>query len=504
MTTATLPTEADMIRQVVKDPAVYSRRVLGNTVYPKQQEILDAVGSKLQIAVRGCHGSGKTHSAASSVLWWLTRYPHDGKVVTIAPRSEQVETIVWPEIRGQYQQSPLARSLLGNKAIHKTHLEISEQCFAEGTTAGAESALQGYHGRHLLLIADEAPGVEYGFFEVLEGARATGHVTLLMLGNPTITGGPFHEAFTKSPNSDTPPSTSPASTPRTSRHWRYQRAIQEKLTLRDWMTFEIASAYTSWWRDWRKETHRLWTPTYSRTSPRAGTWRNTGFVGALRAIRTGIARVLGDFAPQSEDALISSEWVLNAGRTWPVNTDQPWYWGIDVAGPGKDETVVIGIRDGQVLELKTWAGMDSRHAVMNTIRPYLKDTMAVNIDSAGIGYYFAEELAGWFYKEHPHVMVTGVNVGQAPPDRAFRNLRAQVHWNMREIFERGEIGGVTDPVLCEQIQSLRWRMNGKGQIEIESKDEMLKRGIPSPDRADALMLCMWPAEDFAAMSASLQ
>jgi hypothetical protein len=39
-------------------------------------------------------------------------------------------------------------------------------------------------------------------------------------------------------------------------------------------------------------------------------------------------------------------------------------------------------------------------------------------------------------------------------------------------------------VLAAQLGSLKWAIDARGRIKIESKDDMRKRGMPSPDRAD--------------------
>jgi hypothetical protein len=59
--------------------------------------------------------------------------------------------------------------------------------------------------------------------------------------------------------------------------------------------------------------------------------------------------------------------------------------------------------------------------------------------------------------------------------------------NLRELFENGEIDiDQLDDALAAQLGSLKWTLDSRGRIKIESKDDMRKRGMPSPDRADAI------------------
>jgi hypothetical protein len=58
--------------------------------------------------------------------------------------------------------------------------------------------LQGQHSERLLVIVDEAPGLDPSFWPSIEGTLASGDSRLLMLGNPTVTSGPFYDAFGRS------------------------------------------------------------------------------------------------------------------------------------------------------------------------------------------------------------------------------------------------------------------------------------------------------------------
>jgi hypothetical protein len=64
----------------------------------------------------------------------------------------------------------------------------------DGLSTDQGVRFQGFHGR-LLIVVDEAPGVKADIWEAIEGIRAGGVVRVLALGNPTIAGGPFYDAF---------------------------------------------------------------------------------------------------------------------------------------------------------------------------------------------------------------------------------------------------------------------------------------------------------------------
>jgi hypothetical protein len=55
--------------------------------------------------------------------------------------------------------------------------------------------------------------------------------------------------------------------------------------------------------------------------------------------------------------------------------------------------------------------------------------------------------------------------------------------------EQGEIDiDPDDDKLAAQLGSIKWGIDSRGRIKIESKDDMRKRGLPSPDRADAMAI----------------
>ena len=98
------------------------------------------------------------------------------------------------------------------------------------------------------------------------------------------------------------------------------------------------------------------------------------------------------------------------------------------------------------------------------------------------GAYFVAPLAELGYP------ATGANFGESSGDpERFANLKAEYYWVPRERFESGHVGGLVDEATLSQLATIRYRIRPRGQIEIESKEELRRRGIKSPDRAEALI-----------------
>jgi hypothetical protein len=84
----------------------------------------------------------------------------------------------------------------------------------------------------------------------------------------------------------------------------------------------------------------------------------------------------------------------------------------------------------------------------------------------------------------------------------FINRRSELYWNLREAFAgpsgTGEDGWLdldpADDEMAAQLGNIKYRVNRHGQIEVETKEQMKKRGVDSPDRADALCYSVCPDE----------
>jgi ribosomal protein L37AE/L43A len=193
------------------------------------------------------------------------------------------------------------------------------------------------------------------------------------------------------------------------------------------------------------------------------------------------SRVLGNFPTQSEDALFALTWLEQAKLR--TEGDGDLCAGIDVAGPGEDETVLCVRRGPKIILLRAWVKSDPRGDVIAALLQYKGALKAVNIDSAGIGYYMAQHL-----KDHGFP-VREINVGEKAKDsKKFVNRKAEVYWAFRMRAEAGDLAGLTDERAIAQLVGIRYCHNSRGQVVIESKADARKRGVKSPDRAEAIIL----------------
>ena len=102
-------------------------------------------------AVKACHASGKTFTAAELVLWWV--FAQGGIAITTAPGWNQVEKLMWTEVHKAYHGS---RFPLGGRLLD-TELKVRPGVYALGLSTDEGVRFQGFHGK--VLVVDRGSGV---------------------------------------------------------------------------------------------------------------------------------------------------------------------------------------------------------------------------------------------------------------------------------------------------------------------------------------------------------
>ena len=168
------------------DPVWWVREVLGDEPWAVQQDILKSIHDNKRTAVRSCHSAGKSWLAALAALWYLCTHPCS-IVITTAPTWRQVQKILWQEIRRAHSSSKYP---LGGRML-QTELHFDDGWYSFGFSADNSDAAQGIHAKHMLIIVDEAAGVESDIWTALDSMLASGDNRMLSIGNPTRPDGEF-------------------------------------------------------------------------------------------------------------------------------------------------------------------------------------------------------------------------------------------------------------------------------------------------------------------------
>lgn len=428
-----------------RDPVWWVDDRLGEHVWSKQQQILESVRDNRRTAVRSCHSAGKSFIASRLAAWWIECHPPgEAFVVTTAPTGRQVRAILWREIGRAHARG----SLSGRTNQTEWWLGMREGneeivAFGQKPADMDPSAFQGIHQRYVLVIFDEACGMPAALWEAADTLISNEDSRFLAIGNPDDPVSEFAEVC--KPGSgwnvigidafETPNFTG--------------EEIPDKLR------------HVLIGKTWVEEKRRKWgedNPLY-------------------------IAKIRGQFPEVTSDGLIPVRWVKEAQER-ELSAGDPVELGVDVGGGG--DRSVIAIRRGAVVRIhRRDQNPDTMQTCGNVVATIREAGASVaKVDEIGIGRGVVDRA-----KEQDHPVV-GVNVGQAASDsEAFANLRAEGYWGLRERFQAGEIDlDPEDEDLAAQLVDLKYKRTSSGKIQIESKDDIRRRGKPSPDDADAVML----------------
>ena len=373
---------------------------------------------------------------------------------------------------------------------------IDDDRFAIAFCSNSQHNLQGFHSPNLLVVVTEAQGVKQPYFEALK--RLNPKKTLL-LGNPLSHEGELYESFHSksalyhriaisaldSPNFrrkrfHIPGLVNPEDVERRRRDWgedsplyiasvlgRFPDALEDSLTTRHHVDRAVAR--------WRGEMPPL--PSAGEASitplPSAGEAGRGPFPSVIPASPSVIPAQAGTSQPSPRSAVDRD--YLN----------HPYRMGVDVARFGDAESVICirrGARVEHLIPLKR--GLDTMQ-VADEVKAWADALRipAVFVDENGVGGGVVDRLGVL------GVPVIGVEAGgKAKRPSQFVDMRAEIFWEIARLLREDAIDIPDDAVLAGQLLALRYDISSTGRIRLESKTSLRKRGVKSPDRADALAL----------------
>lgn len=403
------------------------------------------------VAVPSCFGSGKDWIAARLVAWWVAT---GGIAVTTADTYRQVRDILWRELR----KAHIRGQLPGNIPTVESRWEIpGTGAFAIGVKPEDTNpeGLQGIHGRRVLVVIDEANGVGADLWDAAKGLVVNEQSRILAIGNPHEPQGPFYEACR-------------------SKTWTVIHISvfdTPNFTGEDVPEKAQAELVSPFWLDQRRAEGLEGTPWWQ-------------------------AKVLGQFPDTASNAIIPLSWV-EAARARPYVGDEREWAGLDVARFGDDDTVLVEGRGNGPEEVRILHGQDTMQTAGLGVNYLRTKSGSLAVDVIGVGGGVVDRIK----EQKPPGTLLAVNVGENPDrdDDTLSNLRSQVWWDLRVALDPEG----PDPLTLQRLdetayQRLRseltaptYKFNSSGRLVIESKEDMKKRGVPSPDVADALALGLY-------------
>lgn len=400
-----------------------------------------ALREAIQIAVASGHGVGKSALVAWLILWAMSTHEDTRGVVT-ANTESQLRTKTWPEVHKWWRLSInrhwfccAATAIYSTDPDHEKNWRIDAVPWSEHNT----EAFAGLHneGKRILLIFDEASAIANKIWEVAGGALTDAGTEIIWcaFGNPTRNDGRFRECFGR---------------------------LKHR------------------WKCWQIDAREVEGINLAEAQKLV---EDNGEDSDVVRIR-----VRGMFPRASEMQFIPTDWVAQAmKREARSNTGDPLIMTMDVARGG-DDFCVFAFRRGLDARTLKWVrvpGSEARDsmrlaAVAVTLAQRHKPD-AFFFDGTGVGGPVGDRIHQLGYS------VIEIQFGGSSPDPKYANMRAYMWGQMREAL-KGGVAIPDDPDLEAQLAGPQYQHDKHDRLVLESKESMKKRGLSSPDDADALAM----------------
>ena len=422
----------------------------GQTPQQWQLELLEDVGKGLKNigqvireAVASGNGIGKSALVSWLILWSISTY-EDCKGVVTANTDTQLRTKTWAELAKWHRLfigNPLfdytATSLYSSDSKHEKTWRIDAIPWSEQNP----EAFAGLHnqGRRILIIFDEASAIADVIWETVEGATTDANTEILWccFGNPTRPSGRFFDCFNKF------------------RNFWHRKQIDSR-------TVRISN----------KQQLNEWVDEWGLDSD---------FVKV---------HVLGEFPNASANQLISRTLVEEAMKRSrkllleDVPDAEPVILGCDPAWTGDDKLVVY-MRKGNYSRV-LW------ELVNNDDDSYVAEKLAYFQDEYGMSKGFID--MGYGTGIYSVLKSMGradcwqlVSFASKPTDEYYANKRAEMWSEMKKWLQEGGSVENKQEILTD-LTGPEASINRRGKLQLESKDDMKRRGLASPNYGDALGL----------------
>lgn len=392
----------------------------------------------LQVAVTSGHGIGKS-ALIAQVLKWAMDTCVDCRGVVTANTENQLRTKTWPEVSKWFRlaitrayHTVTATAIIAVDKEHEREWRIDAVPWSETNT----EAFAGLHnkGKRIVVVMDEGSAIPDKIWEVLEGALTDEETEIvwLVFGNPTRASGRFRECF---------------------RRFKHR-----------WVTRQIDSRTVE---GTNQEQLRKLVEDHGEDSDVVKI-RVRGLFPSLSALQF-YSEADVDAAYGREIQVAAYKWapvILTLDNSW--QGDDPW---------------VIGKRQGlKFTVLRTGAKNDNDVHMANELARLAEEHKAdaVFVDQGyGTGVVSVGRTLGYSW--------VLVNFGAGSTDPGCLNKRAEMLNSVKRWLQEG--GCIdADPSFRDEFLSLETVPRMDGKLQFEAKHAMKARGLPSPNKLDALAL----------------
>lgn len=431
---------------------------------PQQAELIDIVESGcIRVACKSGQGPGKTSCSALIGMWWCLRHINSQVLVT-APSMKLCRDVYLKECRRRMVDAhPLLKKFI---LVTKSRVYFGGSNYPNWqiipVTASATDAAgaQGQHDDNMHIIFEEASGISPTIWEAMEGTASNtkseytpeaNQCCILAIGNPVEVGTPFYDCFYT----------------------------------------ERGDGKEDGWRcvTFNTEDSPLVSPeNIARIARKYGKDSNVYRV-----------RVLGQFPRMADLGIISMEDLEAATNVDPEHARKQLEGvkqvGIDVARQGGDETVSIFREGGLLRIMERWSKVvdfEPADAITWSFKQqrdleWEDDETIYVVDASGMGQGLLH-----LFRDTQKTYVPFHNHGTPRKSRTYKNKITEAWFQVAEHLRERRISMPEDPLLMAQLADRQYKMDAKGLIQVETKDDYRRRtDRRSPDRADAYVMAFY-------------
>ncbi len=422
----------------------------------QQAKLLSAVqraqrGEDLNwIACKSGQGPGKTTVSAVIGLWRCWQAV-DALTIVTAPTMRQCREVWLVEAKRRLDAADPTISRWFR--VTKTKIEIGGRpdWGVKCVTATREENAQGFHEPNMTVIMEEASGIPRELVTQFKGTLSNPNALLLQIGNPNTRDCDFFSCFN------------------TFRH--------------RWQTYTFNAEDTA-----NEYPHIV--------SPQRNKDLEEEFGRDSDVYRV---RVLGEFPHTDPNCVLSSEDlepctiksnILRCAKIPRETGELAKQFGIDFARFGGDESVIYRRSGMSIVEWERFAHTDPNHVVNHAFRMQTeagwrdKECWFVG-DAGGMG----QGVMGNFHDAGKQIVE--FHNGGKPTERDYANKITQAWFHFARLVKKKQVCIPKDNRLIQQLSTRQYFTDQKGRLILEKKDDYIKRGHDSPDRADALVMTYW-------------
>jgi hypothetical protein len=465
------------LRLYQDDPEAWLYDVLGKRWYSKQSEVVQSFMTSTRTAVKSANGCGKSAVVSDLIPWIVsTNVPAETLCIISAPSLSQIEKVIFAYLKINKGLADIRGLALPGRITETLAWKLDGPNGAEFLAFGKRpsdqdivSVFQGTRKENTFVFLDEAGGLPQEMFTATEAVATSASSRTLAIGNPDRRGTEFHRIFTN---------------PQLSQDWSLHT-----ISAFDLPTFtgeivykdpekqaKLLNSLTS--VEWVEHKKRAWGVDSARYK----------------------AKVLGEFPDEADNTFFGQDVLDNAfakdlesdGNVRPV-------LGLDVARFGSDENVLYENVGGRVRRVDTWSKLDLIETARR-VHAHAQRIVAsvINVDVNGVGGGVVDSLVRLDEFSDAVYSVGAINNSSASPDPTrWLNARAWHYDTFREAMADGAVDlDYDDDKLREELISQTYKFSTRGAVQMTSKDDMKKSGLPSPDSLDAAILCVIDMDRF--------